>query len=109
MAYLDILLIVCYFIVPRLTVKKARSLNATIHFLFEDEGMKIESEVPNATESSTIKYPFIVKVARKNTELYLYISPRQAYIVDLSELSHEDTEQIRSLLTAHVPKKKFKW
>ncbi|MBQ2242166.1 MAG: YcxB family protein, partial [Clostridia bacterium] len=59
--------------------------------------------------SGTIKYPAIIKVGKKDDDVYLFISKRQGYIVDVSALSEIELLALKALVTAHLPARKVKW
>jgi len=97
------------FLLPRLTANKATSIGAVLDFVFKDGEMDIVAETNKERSTSTIKYPAIVKVGKKKTDVYLFISKRQGYIVDTSELSELELLALKALVTSHLPARKVKW
>lgn len=97
------------FLLPRLTANKATSIGAVLDFVFKDGEMDIVAETNKERSTSTIKYPAIVKVGKKKTDVYLFISKRQGYIVDTSELSEIELLALKALVTSHLPARKVKW
>lgn len=81
---IDTTFVFCYFILPRITINKAITLNADIFFEFKEDTFKISATTKNGAESSKLNYSAIIKVMESNQDIYLYISTRQAYIVDKS-------------------------
>lgn len=97
------------FLLPRLTANKATSIGAVLDFAFKDGEMDIVAETNKERSTSTIKYPAIVKVGKKKDDVYLFISKRQGYIVDTSELSEIELLALKALVTSHLPARKIKW
>lgn len=97
---MDILYVFMYLILPRITVKKAKNLNTTIIYCFEEDCFKISASNDYAQETSTVKYSLISKVGRRDNDLYLFISKNQAYIVDLSEISDEKADILINTIKA---------
>ena len=106
---LDITLLFSAFLIPRLTVKKSPTINAVMGYSFNEEEMKITAETNTENASVTLKYAAIVKVGKKNDDLYLFISARQAYIVDVSALSEIELLALKALVTSHLSARKVKW
>ncbi len=106
---LDVTLLFSAFVLPRLTVKKSPTIDAVMGYCFNEEAMNISAETNTENASVTLKYPAIVKVGKKNEDLYLFISARQAYIVDTSELTEIELLALKALVTSHLPARKVKW
>ncbi len=106
---LDVTLLFSAFVIPRLTVKKSPTIDAVMGYCFNEEAMNISAETNTENASVTLKYSAIVKVGKKNDDVYLFISARQAYIVDVSELSEIELLALKALVTAHLPARKVKW
>lgn len=106
---LDITLIFSAFVLPRLTVKKSPAIDAMMEYCFNEEDINISSETKTEKGSVTYKYAAIVKVGKRNDDLYLFISARQAYIVDVSNLSEIELLALKALVTSHLPARKVKW
>ncbi len=94
-------------ILPLFTVKKAKSLNATVTYTFEDDGFTMKSHSEFADGDDFYAYSAFERAVNKNDELYLYISRNSCYIADVSALSTEEKEQIKAKLVENV--KKVKW
>ena len=104
---LDIFNLFTALILPLFTVKKAKSLNATVEFTFKDDGFTMKSYSELASGEDFYAYSAFERAANKNDELYLYFSRNSCYIADISELSTEEKEQIKAKLVENV--KKVKW
>ena len=96
------------FVMPRL-VKKSPSVDAVLNFSFKDSEMNYTAETTQEIASGTIKYSAIIKVGKKDDDVYLFISKRQGYIVDVSALSEIELLALKALVTAHLPAGKVKW
>lgn len=109
MLFLDAFYVFCFVIYPRITIKKSNALNAKVHFAFEEETLHAEATTESSSESSTLKYTSLVKICKKENELYLFIAPQRAFIVDLSDFSEEQICTLKSVLQTKIKPKKFKW
>ena len=94
-------------ILPLFTVKKAKSLNATVEFIFKDDGFIMKSHSDFANGEEEYSYSAFERVANKNGELYLYLSRNSCYIADVSSLLAEEREQLKAVLSKNI--KKVKW
>ena len=106
---LDVLMLFLYFVLPYLTVKKNKSLDATLTYTFEEGQFHIDASSALVTESLTSQYAAIYRVARNKTDLYLYINRVSAYIIDISSLSEEQLALLKQTLKAAIPAKKIRW
>jgi hypothetical protein len=97
------------FLLPRLTANKATSIGAVLDFTFKEGEMSIVAETSKESSASTVKYAAIIKVGKKDDDVYLFISKRQGYIVDISELSEIERDALKALVTSHLPARKVKW
>jgi hypothetical protein len=97
------------FLLPRLTANKATSIGAVLDFAFKEGEMSIVAETSKESSASTVKYSAIIKVGKKDDDVYLFISKRQGYIVDISELSEIERDALKALVTSHLPARKVKW
>ena len=105
----DLMLVVTFWILPRLTVRKAPNCGAVLNYVFREDGVDFTAEAPMMKNSGSFKYPAIVKVCYNEPDIYLFISKRQAYIVDTTELSETELYALRGLVTSHLPPRKVKW
>lgn len=94
-------------ILPLLTVKKAKALNATVEFTFKDDGFTMKSHSEFAEGDDFYAYSAFERAANKNGELYLYLSRNTCYIADVSSLLAEEREQLKAVLSKNI--KKVKW
>lgn len=104
---LDIFNLFTALILPLFTVKKAKSLNATVEFTFKDEGLTMKAHSEFAEGDEFLSYSAFERIAKKKDELYLYLSRNNCYIVDLSSLLTEEKEQLKATLCESI--KKVKW
>lgn len=96
------------FVLPRL-MKKSPSVDAVLTYVFKDGEINISAETAQETSTITMKYPAIIKVGKKDDDVYLFISKRQGYIVDVSEISEIELGALKALVTSHLPAGKVKW
>ena len=106
---IDITYVLCAFVIPRFTLSKAKHRNTEVHYAFGDDSFELCAVNQYANETSVVRYSAIAMVGKKDTDLYLFISRQQGYIVDLSALSDEQITLLRETLAGKIPDKKFKW
>ena len=106
---MDVVLLFLYFVLPYLTVKKEKSLDAKLTYTFEESQFHIEASSALISEALTSQYTAIYRVARNKTDLYLYCNRTTAFIVDLSALSEEQLALLQQTLKAAIPAKKIRW
>ena len=107
--FVDLLMVASFWVIPRIAIKKSHNTDAVLSYVFCDDGADFTAESMMIKESGSFKYPAIIKVCKNDTDVYLFISKRQAYIVDISELSEIETLAFKALVTAHLPARKVKW
>ena len=97
----------CYLVLPRITINKAPSLNAVVIFEFQEDTFTISATAKNSTESSESNYSALIKVMESKQDLYLYMSPRRACILDKSGFSSgSPSELLEFLKDKNIPYKK---
>lgn len=101
--------VVVTLIVPRFAIKKAKNLNAVMELSFGEDVLQYKTTTEYACDSGEVKYGMFVNYVKNKSELYLFISTRQVWLVDLSALSDEQLGQLYMLLELHVKSKKNKW
>ena len=106
---IDLMMVFLFVVMPRLTVNKTNTINACLNYSFGEEEVALESEGKLFRDSSSFKYQAIVKVGKYKDDVYLFISKRQAYIVDLSSMSEDDVLALKARLTLKVSPDKIKW
>lgn len=106
---IDAVYIFNYVIYPRISVNKAKNLNASVQYSFEEECFHMHSNNTLFEENSTIQYTMPIKIYKKGNDLYIFIAQRSAYIVNLSSLSDAEKEALRNLLQPNFKPKNFKW
>lgn len=105
----DVLFVFLNFGLPRITVKKAKNLNAAVSYVFAEEQIEINAISQHSTDHSIAQYSLVTKVLKSKQYLYLMLEWNQGFIVDLSELSDDQLSQLRQLLESKLPVKKIKW
>ena len=96
------------FVVPRFSLKKAKSLNAVCSVTFKDDQMEVSAETENASETGTMKYSVIHKVMEDEQCFYLYRTKNQAHIIDKDGFISGNAEDFREFLRGKIEPKKFK-
>ena len=104
----DALFVFVYFVLPILTVKKAKNLNSTIDYTFYDTHIEIKASTAYSDEAARINYTLLKKAVLKRSVLYLMISAHQGYIVDISKLSRGQSEALIGALMKNLGTKNVK-
>ena len=105
----DALFVFLNFGLPRITVKKAKNLNAEVCYLFTEEQIEINAVTAHLTDRTLAQYSLVTKVLKSKQYLYLMLEWNQGFVVNLQELSEEQIVQLRKLLESKLPAKKIKW
>ena len=95
---LDVFYLVVYFVLPKSTVKKSPSLDATVNFEFYHDHFKATAETKTGHESAEHRYALIIKAKENNGDLYLYIAKQQAYILDITTIEPSNYENFKLFL-----------
>lgn len=90
-------------ILPNRSFKKLKksskvTLNVENNYTFSKENIKIAT----LTGSSTINYQDIYQCIEVKNAYYIYISDRQAFIVDKEQLSQEENEKLGKILSSKI-------
>ena len=107
--FIDILHLFSYLVLPRIALNKNKSLNVKITYSFDTDSFQLNAVNEHMNENMTAKYTMLIKVVKENTDLYMFISNRQAYVVDLSGLSEEQIEMLKETMEKHIRPNKIKW
>lgn len=104
----DIILPLMFFVIlPKYVLKKTKILNTVIEYKFTDGEIFIAVNNESIEEKTSMKYSMLQKAAKNSDELYLFLSSSNAFVVDLSLMSDEEKEQLKSALKANI--KKVRW
>ena len=95
---IDAVSLVTYLVIPRSAIKKAPALNSSINFEFYHDCLKISADTKIGKEVSELRYSAIVKYAETNSDVYLFISKNQAFIIDKASLSGVTVEELKEFL-----------
>lgn len=107
--FIDILYLFSYLVLPRIALNKNKSLNVKITYSFDTDSFQLNAVNEHMNENMTAKYTMLIKVVKENTDLYMFISNRQAYVVDLSGLSEEQCDALKETMEKHIRPNKIKW
>ena len=107
--FIDILYLFSYLVLPCIALNKNKSLNVKITYSFDTDSFQLNAVNEHMNENMTAKYTMLTKVVKENTDLYMFISNRQAYVVDLSGLSEEQIEILKETMEKHIRPNKIKW
>lgn len=91
------------FAFPKIQFKKnAVYKNSENTFVFRDEEFTVSGENNICNGTSTIKYTGLHKVYETREYIYLYATPRQAYIVDKEKIEKGKESELTKLLINNV-------
>ena len=107
--FLDLFYFSMTVLLPRFTVKKAKNLDTSVQYAFDVDAFFAEAKNQYVDEKTTVKYTMLKRVVCRDGELYLLISSVNAYIVDVSALSHEDALLLKRILEEKLTPKRVKW
>ena len=83
---IDAVSVITYLVIPRSAIKKGPAFNSTVNFEFYHDCLKISADTKIGKEVSELRYSAIVKYAEANSDIYLFISKNQAFIIDKASL-----------------------
>ncbi len=96
------------FIAPNRTYKRSPMIFQSQHcFTFDDEKITVTSQSTMSSGNGDFQYHLLFKVYETKDSFYLYISPRQAYLLNKKDFIEGTPMECRALLRAHMDEKKF--
>lgn len=87
-----------YFILPRFTMKRAPGLDMKIKYEFDENGFVISVNKNGALQKATHKYSHILKVMQSKTDIYLFTTKVQCFIIDKSGFSVGTPDELLAFL-----------
>ena len=87
----------CFGITP-LTAKKNPLMGSTYTLEFVEENVKTNIASSSMNSTGELEYSMIIKADENKSDMYLYISKNQAYIVDKSKLVGGTSEELKAFL-----------
>ena len=100
--FFDVLYVLMAFVFPAISIKKSKSNNITIHYVFKDNTFFMSAETPIGTEKAELPYGNIIKASEAEDDIYLYIAKNQAYIVDKSGFPDNNLTAFKNLICEKV-------
>ena len=105
--FIDALYAFLCFGLPRITYKKSPALDAKIHYEFFNDCYAVTSVLANGNEKSELNYQTVKKVMRYKNDVYLFIGPNQAYIIDTDGFELGSADALVSFIEAKIEARKF--
>lgn len=97
------------FIIPKIRFNKNKIFhNVENTFVFEEYAMRADQYGENASSSSSVRYAVIWRIYETDRFFYIYVSSRQAYVVDKSTVTGNTAEGLRMFLVKAVGMSKYK-
>lgn len=105
--FIDALYAFMCFVLPRMTYKKSPALDAVIRYEFYEDTYKITAELKLGSEQSELRYSTIKKIMKSNDDIYLFVGPNQAHIVDKSGFDFNSADDFIDFIEATVEASKL--
>lgn len=105
--FIDALYAFMCFVLPKITYKKSPALGAKIRYEFSDETYKITAELSAGSEQSELSYTTVKKIMTSGSDIYLFIGPNQAHIVDKSGFDLGDADAFLQFIESKIEARKF--
>lgn len=93
---------------PRVASKKSELLGAVCELEFREDGFQSTLRSETLSDDAFVRYGSLYRVAETERNIYLFISARNAYVVDKTCFLAGDTDGLRTLLREKVGAEKFK-
>lgn len=98
-----------YYVLPQIKFRAYdKRQGLAIKYVFGDEEVQIFAETPDFEDKAKIKYAMIDRVKETNDYFYIYMSKRQAFVVDKATAVGGTAEEVRSKLRSCLGKKHYK-
>ncbi len=104
-----LLLVFSYFIFPRIKLRRSAANNLTCALTFHDDAFVMVTDSPLVQENSRISYEQIYKIAEGKEDMYIFLTKRNALIIDKSGFVQGDEHQLKDFLSTKLDKKKIKF
>lgn len=98
-----------YYVLPEIKFRAyAKRQTPTIHFVFGDEEVQVFAETSDFEDKAKIKYAMIDRVKETKDYFYIYMSKRQAFVVDKATAVGGTAEEVRNKLMSCLENKRYK-
>ena len=105
--FIDALYAFMCFVLPTITYKKSPALNAKIRYEFSEDTYTITAELSTGSEQSVLKYTTLKKVLFTDSDIYLFIGPNQAHIVDKSGFELGEADAFLQFIESKIEAQNF--
>ena len=106
---LDALYLILVLVLPRFTFKKSPAYMSVSHIEFFDDGFIEDSKTNDVTSHTEHTYAVLKKLRESKTDVYLYISSNQAYLVGKDSFTVGNAESFKRFLYTRVDPKIVKY
>ncbi len=106
---LDAVYLLLIFFIPRLVFKRSASFMSLSHLEFFDDGFTEDTKASTTTAHTEHSYDALHKLSESNEDIYLYIAPNQAYIVDKCGFTKGNPDSLKRFLYTKVEPKIVKY
>jgi hypothetical protein len=96
--FLSLFLLFLYWLQPRLAAR--RTILRAVEWNLSDSGVHLKSEV----SSAEIQWPAFIKFREDKKILLMYVQKGQAQFIPKRVLGESQLDELRALVSAHVPK-----
>jgi len=94
LSFLDLIFIFLYFIFPRLTISKKKFKKVENHYEFGESSVRIVSVGDGFREDVTVNYDKFLKTVYNISDIYLFVRPNYAYLLDVTVLTNDQIDFI---------------
>ena len=96
----DVFYVLFNLVIPRFSIKKARTLNARIKFIFFDATFRLEAPALMPNGAPDIFYTSLSKVMQSEKDIYLLLNSKQCFIVDKAGFTLGSADELLDFLAA---------
>ena len=97
------------FVFPRIFAKKSKNLGTVTTYTFYEDNFTYESLSPYGNSNGSVKLEILSKVEKKGSYLYMLLNRSSGNILDLSELSQKEIDDLERCFRMNLSDKKIKW
>ncbi|MBQ4066185.1 MAG: hypothetical protein IJD22_00950 [Clostridia bacterium] len=107
--FFDFFIVFMYFIYPGISSAHKRAVGMRIEAEFTEECAVFHAKNDLVDEVTRYSYTGFLKLGKKGNDIYLYVEPHRAIIVDISKAEGRELVWLKEKLSSSIAEKKFKW
>lgn len=107
--FTNLMVVFTRFVLPKIQYKQNKLLHGVVNnIVFKDDTILIEQCGENTSATAKINYDAAWRVYEIEKFIYIYVNPRQAYIVEKSTIEGGTAMDLRMLLVQKIGADKYK-